>query len=209
MQTFDRAQIAGVDDVGLGALFGLYDYRFEVLALLQHGEHLERHYGAGPHTISIPRMRPADHAPDSINVPAPVSDADFKKLVAVIRCAVPYTGMILSTRESAEMRREVLQLGVSQLSAGSKTDVGGYHKGDLDSGARARVIVGLGPACALTVEGAAAEHKSNVASTAGQFTLQDHRPLDEVVAGASARRPPPPPQRARRVDARGPARAQT
>jgi biotin synthase-like enzyme len=93
LQTMDRAQIAGVDDVGLGALFGLGDYKFEVMGLLMHGQHLDRTYGAGPHTISVPRMRPAHNAPDAINPPHPVSDKDFMKLVAIIRCAVPYTGL--------------------------------------------------------------------------------------------------------------------
>ena len=94
---------AGLDDVGIGALFGLYDFKYEVCAMLQHAEHLEREYHAGPHTISVPRMRPADGSELSIAPPYPVNDADFKKLVAVIRIAVPYTGMILSTRESPEM----------------------------------------------------------------------------------------------------------
>lgn len=162
LQTMDRAQIGGIDDVGIGALFGLYDYRFEVLAMLQHAEHLESTYGAGPHTISIPRIRPADHAPDAEKVPFPVSDPDFRKLVAVIRCAVPYTGMILSTRESPEMRRELMHLGVSQMSAGSRTDVGSYTKGDIEQ-----------------------EHSEGAAerlAKQGQFSLLDHRTLDEVVA---------------------------
>ena len=92
LQTMDRAQIAGVDDVGIGALFGLHDYRFEVLAMLQHAQHLDKTYQAGPHTISIPRIRPADEAPDALAPPHPVNDDDFAKLVAVLRCAVPYTG---------------------------------------------------------------------------------------------------------------------
>ena len=161
LQTMDRAQIGGIDDVGIGALFGLHDYRFEVLAMLQHAHHLDKTYGTGPHTISVPRMRPADSAPDAIQPPAPVDDLDFKKLVAVIRCAVPYTGMILSTRESAEMRRELLNLGVSQMSAGSKTEVGSYHKGDIK-----------------------AEHIIKTAmqkEKLGQFSLQDERPAEEVV----------------------------
>lgn len=152
----DRAQIAGLDDVGIGALFGLYDYRFEVMAMLMHAMHLDKTYGTGPHTISIPRLRPADNAPASTNAPYPVSDKDFMKLVAIIRCAVPYTGMILTTRETPEMRRALLNLGISQMSAGSKTDVGSYknENGDRDT-----------------------EEKEHP----GQFSLGDHRSADEVI----------------------------
>lgn len=128
LEAMDRAQTAGIDDVGIGVLFGLYDYRFEVLALLMHAQHLDKTFGTGPHTISIPRMEPAQNAPAANNPPHPVSDNDFKKLVAVIRCSVPYTGMILSTRESPEMRRKLFHLGVSQISAGSKTNPGGYNE---------------------------------------------------------------------------------
>lgn len=102
--------IGGLDDVGLGVLFGLYDYRFECLAMLQHANHLEKEYGAGPHTLSVPRMRPALGAETSINPPYPVDDPEFLKLVSVLRIAVPYTGMILSTRESPEMRSLLLQV---------------------------------------------------------------------------------------------------
>jgi 2-iminoacetate synthase len=122
----DRALKNGIKDVGIGALFGLYDYKFEVLALIQHAKHLDEKYGVGPHTISIPRIEPAQNAPATKNIPHMVSDKNFKKLVAVLRCAVPYTGMILSTRESPETRKEILELGVSQISAGSKTNPGGY-----------------------------------------------------------------------------------
>ncbi|OGC02939.1 [FeFe] hydrogenase H-cluster radical SAM maturase HydG [candidate division WOR-1 bacterium RIFCSPLOWO2_02_FULL_46_20] len=121
-----RAQEAGIDDVGIGVLFGLADYRFEVLALLYHALELEKQFGVGPHTISIPRIEPAFNAPLANQPPAPVSDADFKKLVAILRLAVPYTGMILSTRESAKIRNEVIGLGISQISAGSRTTPGGY-----------------------------------------------------------------------------------
>jgi 2-iminoacetate synthase len=160
LQTMDRAQIAGVDDVGIGALFGLHDYRFECLGMLQHAQHLDKTYQAGPHTISIPRIRPADQAPDALAPPHPVDDENFAKMVAVLRCAVPYTGMILSTRESPTMRSRLLNLGISQMSAGSKTDVGSYHKGDVDH-----------------------EHEllQQASSAQGQFTLLDERPLDEVV----------------------------
>lgn len=128
LQAIDNAQQAGIDDIGIGALFGLYDYRFEVLALLMHAEYLEGKYGTGPHTISVPRLEPASGAPLSENPPYPVSDEDFKKLVAIIRLAVPYTGMILSTRETAEMRNETFRLGISQISAGSRTSPGAYAK---------------------------------------------------------------------------------
>lgn len=124
----DRAQIAGLDDVGLGALLGLYDYRFEALALLQHSKHLDKTYGTGPHTLSFPRIRPATGTPLSEAPPHVVSDENFKKMVAVLRCAVPYTGMIISTREDEKMRAQLLKLGVSQLSAASSTEVGSYNK---------------------------------------------------------------------------------
>ncbi len=127
LTAMDRAMEGGIDDVGVGALFGLYDYRFEVLALMMHRDHLEEKYGVGPHTMSVPRIKRAmDVSLDEF--PHAVSDEDFKKLVAIIRVAVPYTGIILSTREETEFREEVINLGVSQISAGSKTDVGGYHE---------------------------------------------------------------------------------
>jgi 2-iminoacetate synthase len=132
LNTMDRALSNGLNDVGIGALFGLYDYRFEVLALIQHAKHLDKKFGVGPHTISIPRMEPAQNAPASIDIPSRVSDKNFKKLVAVLRCAVPYTGMILSTREPPEMRKEVFNLGVSQISAGSKTNPGGYKEATIN-----------------------------------------------------------------------------
>jgi 2-iminoacetate synthase len=133
----DRALSNGMHDVGIGALFGLYDYKFEVLGLMQHSYHLEKEYGVGPHTISIPRIRPANNAPASKNIPYPVSNRDFKKLVAVIRCSVPYTGMILSTREPADLRDDLFKLGVTQISAGSKTNIGGYKQalsGEIEPG---------------------------------------------------------------------------
>lgn len=126
--TMDRALSNGMADVGIGALFGLYDFRFEVLALIQHSKYLDEKYGVGPHTISIPRIKPAMNAPVSENIPYKVDDIDFKKLVAVIRCAVPYTGMILSTREPQELRSELFNYGISQISAGSKTNIGGYKQ---------------------------------------------------------------------------------
>jgi 2-iminoacetate synthase len=126
LTAMDRAMEGGIDDVGIGALFGLYDYRFEVLGLMMHRDHLEAKYGVGPHTISVPRIRKATDV-SVTDMPYAVSDNDFKKLVAIIRLAVPYTGIILSTREEINFREEVINLGVSQISAGSKTDVGGYH----------------------------------------------------------------------------------
>lgn len=145
----DRAMQAGIDDVGIGALFGLYDWRFELLALLHHARHLETRFGCGPHTISVPRIEPAAGSATSEAPPQAVTDADFLKLIAILRLAVPYTGMILSTRERPSVRREALQLGISQISAGSRTSPGGYDEQDLESGA--------------------------------QFSLGDHRSLDEVV----------------------------
>jgi len=123
---FDRAMSAGIDDVGMGVLFGLADWRFEILALLSHIAHLEKQFGVGCHTISVPRMEPASGSDMATCPPQPVSDEDFKKLVAILRLAVPYTGLIMSTRESAAMRRETYALGVSQISAGSRTNPGGY-----------------------------------------------------------------------------------
>ncbi|MCU0641046.1 MAG: [FeFe] hydrogenase H-cluster radical SAM maturase HydG [Candidatus Margulisbacteria bacterium] len=124
-----RAMEAGIDDVGIGVLFGLYDFKFEALALLYHALELEKEFGAGPHTISVPRIEPAVGAPLSLNPPFQVTDEDFKKVVAVLRLAVPYTGIILSTRESAKMRNELFALGISQISAGSRTNPGGYSAG--------------------------------------------------------------------------------
>jgi len=122
----DRAMQAGIDDVGMGVLFGLHDWRFELLSLMQHIAHLEATFGVGCHTISVPRIEPADGSNLSLAPPAPVSDLDFKKIIAILRLAVPYTGLILSTRESAAIRRECYALGVSQISAGSRTNPGGY-----------------------------------------------------------------------------------
>ncbi len=145
----DRAMQAGIDDVGVGVLFGLFDWRFEVLALMQHAAWLERTYGTGPHTISVPRLEPAAGSDLAAQPPFPVSDVDFRKIVAILRLAVPYTGIIMSTRETPNIRRETFSLGVSQISAGSRTNPGGYAGGEGDD--------------------------------CGQFSLGDHRPLDEVV----------------------------
>jgi 2-iminoacetate synthase len=153
LYAMDRALQAGIDDVGIGALFGLTNYKFETLALLMHAHDLDFKYGIGPHTISIPRLEPALNAPSALNPPYAVDDLSFKKLVAVIRLSVPYTGMILSTRERAELRREIFELGISQISAGSRTAPGAYKESQesLD------------------------EHDLE------QFQLGDHRSLDEVV----------------------------
>jgi len=153
----DRAMEGGIDDVGLGALFGLYDYRYEVMGLLTHARHLEEVFGVGPHTISVPRLEPALNAPAAIKPPHPVSDDEFKKLVAVIRLAVPYTGMILSTRERPELRSEVFDLGISQISAGSRTNPGGYHDTQGDG------------------------------FKAAQFNLGDTRTIDEVIHDITTR----------------------
>ncbi|MGV8041352.1 MAG: [FeFe] hydrogenase H-cluster radical SAM maturase HydG [Thermoanaerobaculaceae bacterium] len=150
----DRAMEAGIDDVGVGVLFGLFDWRYELLALKQHTEHLEGLFGVGPHTISVPRMEPASGSDVATHPPQPVSDTDFRKLVAILRLAVPYTGIIMSTRETAELRRETFALGVSQISAGSRTNPGGYSD----------------------------EERYD----ASQFSLGDHRPLDEVIRDVAA-----------------------
>jgi 2-iminoacetate synthase len=121
-----RAMAAGIHDVGIGPLLGLYDWRFEVIAVLEHARALEREFGCGPHTISIPRIEPAIGSAYSLNPQYAVSDADFLRLIAILRLAVPYTGMIMSTREKAEIRRETFKLGISQISAGSRCDPGGY-----------------------------------------------------------------------------------
>ena len=121
-----RAMEAGIDDVGIGVLFGLYNFRFELLALMQHVRELERVFGVGPHTISVPRLEPATGSDIASHPPFAVADLDFRKIVAILRLAVPYTGIIMSTRETAQMRRETFALGVSQISAGSRTNPGGY-----------------------------------------------------------------------------------
>ena len=121
--TMDRAIEAGFDDIGMGTLFGLYDFRFEALALIQHARYLEDRYGFGPHTVSVPRLQPASGAVIS-DAPYPVSDIDFKKIVAVYRLAMPYVGIVISTREPKELRDEIIKIGASQISAGSRTNPG-------------------------------------------------------------------------------------
>ncbi len=122
----DRAQEAGIDDVGIGALFGLYDWRFEVLGLVRHTNHFEAVYNVGPHTISFPRIQFASEL--NIDKSHMVSDAEFTRLVAILRLAVPYTGLILTARESAAIRDEIMQFGVSQIDGGTNIEMGGYSK---------------------------------------------------------------------------------
>ena len=124
-EAMDRAMEGGIDDVGLGVLFGLEGYRYELVGILMHAEHLEAAQGVGPHTISVPRICPADDI-DTADFSNAVPDEIFEKIVSIIRIAVPYTGMIVSTRESQKTREAVLQLGISQISGGSRTSVGGY-----------------------------------------------------------------------------------
>ena len=150
-EAHDRAMEAGIDDVGLGVLFGLEGYAYEFAGLIMHAEHLEAVFGVGPHTISVPRVRPADDIdPDTFDNGVP--DDVFAKIVACIRIAVPYTGLIISTREPQAMREQLLELGVSQISGGSRTSVGGY----------------------VSKEG---EDESTA-----QFSVYDNRSLDEVVS---------------------------
>ena len=132
----DRAMEGGIDDVGLGVLFGLADYRFEILALMEHAHHLEEAFGCGPHTISFPRIEPAEGAPLPENIPHKVSDDDFKKIIAIIRIALPYTGIILSTRENDDMRTELFNYGISQISAGSRTNPGAYASEEEHTGSQ-------------------------------------------------------------------------
>ena len=149
-EAMDRAMEGGIDDVGIGVLFGLELYRYEFAGLLMHAEHLEAVHGVGPHTISVPRICPADDI-DPANFDNSISDDIFAKLVACIRIAVPYTGMIVSTRESKKTRERVLHLGVSQISGGSRTSVGGYVTPEPED------------------------------ENSAQFDVSDNRSLDEVV----------------------------
>ena len=138
----DRAMLAGIDDVGIGALFGLFDWKYEVMGLIYHTIHLEEHFGVGPHTISFPRIEPAVGSDISYNPPHRVSDGDFKKIVAIIRLAVPYTGMILTAREPAELRKEVLRMGVSQIDGGSSIGIGSYSQNDPEKIKKSQFILG-------------------------------------------------------------------
>ncbi|MBI5756521.1 MAG: [FeFe] hydrogenase H-cluster radical SAM maturase HydG [Nitrospirae bacterium] len=142
LSALSRAMEAGIDDVGMGVLFGLYDYKFEVLAILYHALHLEQEFGVGPHTISVPRIEPASGAPLSVNPPCAVSDEDFMKLVAILRLAIPYTGIILSTREHAGLRNRLFHIGASQISTNSRTYPGGYTAGDDENSSRGQFSIG-------------------------------------------------------------------
>ncbi len=126
LNAFDRAFRAGIDDMGLGVLFGLYDWRFEVLAMVTHARYLQEKFGVGPHTLSFPRIKPAEGL--DLNLKWQVTDEQYKRLVAILRLAVPYTGLIMTAREPAELRREVLAFGVSQIDAGTKLEIGGYQE---------------------------------------------------------------------------------
>lgn len=126
LNAMDRAFEAGCDDMGIGALFGLYDWKFEVLGLVSHALHLQQRYGVGPHTISFPRIQPANGL--DLNLKYRTSDEDFKHLVAVLRLAVPYTGLIMTAREKESVRNEVMQFGVSQIDAGTRLELGAYHE---------------------------------------------------------------------------------
>mgnify|MGYP000979009485 CR=1 FL=1 len=149
-EAMDRAMLGGIDDVGLGVLFGLESYRYEFAALLMHAEHLEAVFGVGPHTVSVPRIRPADDIDPSVFGNA-IDDDIFAKIVACIRISLPYTGIIVSTRESKATRERVLSLGVSQISGGSRTSVGGYYEPEPED------------------------------ENSAQFDISDRRTLDEVV----------------------------
>ena len=149
-EAMDRAMQGGIDDVGLGVLYGLESYRYEFAGLLMHAEHLEAVHGVGPHTISVPRIKKADDI-DPETFDNGIDDDTFAKIVACIRIAVPYTGMIVSTRETEECRKRILKLGISQISGGSKTSVGGYFNPMPDS------------------------------DDSAQFDVSDRRPLDDVI----------------------------
>lgn len=133
LEVMDRAVKGGIDDYGIGVLFGLYDFKYEVLAMLRHANYLDKKYGVGPHTVSVPRFKPAAGAKIK-EAPYPVDNEDFKLLVAIIRMALPYTGMILSTREPVQLRNKLFKYGISQISAGSCTSPGGYNEADKEDG---------------------------------------------------------------------------
>ncbi len=153
----DRAFEAGIDDIGLGVLFGLYDYRFEVLGLISHAQYLEKKYSVGPHTLSVPRFQPAQ----TVNMQAKyaVSENELLKIIAILRLAVPYTGMIISTRERPEIRKKAFKIGISQASAASVVEVGGYEKKSKIKNQKSKL-----------------EEKA-----VRQFNTQDERSLDEII----------------------------
>jgi 2-iminoacetate synthase len=143
LYSMHRAQEAGIDDIGLGALFGLYDWRFEVMGLLAHSRSLEESFGIGPHTISFPRLEPASNSPFTTSSNYKVSDEDFKKLITIIRLAVPYTGMIITARETAQIRKDALSLGITQTDASTKIGIGAYsNKGKDQESNRQQFILG-------------------------------------------------------------------
>jgi 2-iminoacetate synthase len=142
LYSLDRAFKAGIDDVGIGALFGLYDWKFEMMGLLSHTIHFEERFNVGPHTISFPRIEPALNTPISEQPPHLVDDYTFKKLVAILRLAVPYTGLILTARESLEIRNELMKFGVSQIDAGSNIGVGAYSTNDEEAYKKSQFVLG-------------------------------------------------------------------
>lgn len=150
LNAFDRAYQAGIDDMGLGVLFGLYDWRFEVLAMITHAKHLQDRFGVGPHTLSFPRIKPAEGL--NVDLKYQMNDEQYKRMVAILRLAVPYTGLIMTARESPELRREVLAFGVSQIDAGTKLEIGGYQeKREKDSQTLNREQFKVGDSRALDV----------------------------------------------------------
>lgn len=151
LTALDRAMESGIDDVGIGALFGLYDYKYDVLGLIRHVNHFEAVYNVGPHTISFPRIQYASEM--NMNLKYEVSDKDFTKLVAILRLAVPYTGMILTARENANLRDEIMQFGVSQIDGGTNIELGGYSEDN--------------------------KHLQNLNKE--QFTINDNRSLNEII----------------------------
>ncbi|NCB19309.1 MAG: [FeFe] hydrogenase H-cluster radical SAM maturase HydG [Bacteroidia bacterium] len=151
LNAMDRAFEAGIDDVGIGALFGLYDWRFEVLGLVRHAIYLQDKYGVGPHTISFPRIKPAYGM--KLKLPYEVTDEQFKQLVATLRIAVPYTGLIMTARETTEVRNAVIEYGVSQIDAGTRLEIGSYHE----------------------------ERKEKQELNREQFKIGDSRDLDDVI----------------------------
>ncbi len=177
-EAMDRAMEGGIDDVGLGVLFGLDKYRYEFVGLLMHAEHLEAVHGVGPHTISFPRVKRADDInPDDFD--NGISDDIFAKIIACCRVCVPYTGMIISTRESGDCRERVLKYGISQISGGSKTSVGGYCD-DSQSEASTEQSEDHAVQTASGAERSEVSTEQNEASTE-QFDVSDKRSLDEVV----------------------------
>ena len=185
LTALDRAMEAGIDDVGMGVLFGLYDYRFEALALLYHAMYLERKFGVGPHTISVPRIEPATNAPLSINPPHALSDEDFMKLVAILRLAIPYTGIILSTRESAVLRDRLFHIGVSQISASSRTYPGGYAKENENTSPLNPLPQGEGKQQLYHPPSMVGGEGERLFSEKGQFAIGDWRTTQEVIKDIS------------------------